>query len=140
MKENIATEFCGYLGAFPQHFVLRFPLYLMVALSSPIEHFNSADIEVLTLEAGDDAHTFCPDVVPLDCCVTWLTSMMLSHSKLSRTPTISIVVPDVSERSMLSKPSVMPELVHVVTRTPSTYTSTVLSLVSPLYSAGGRVG
>ena len=64
-----------------------------------------------------------------------LTSMMLSHSMSASTPVTSITDPDVPERSMLSKPAVVPELVQVVTRTSSTYTSTVLTLVAPLYSA-----
>lgn len=65
------------------------------------------------------------------------TSMMLSHSELPKTPCSSITVPAVpSFKAMLSKPSVVPELVQVVTSSPSTKTSIVLTLISPLYSAG----
>lgn len=62
--------------------------------------------------------------------------MMLSHSELASTPFILMTLPDIPDMSsMLSKPSVVPELVQVVAKAPSTYTSTVLVRSSPLYNA-----
>lgn len=48
--------------------------------------------------------------------------------------------PEIPDRSMLSKSRVEPELAQVVTTVPSTETSTVLTLVSPLYKADNRRG
>lgn len=63
------------------------------------------------------------------------TSMMLSHSSLASTPVTSINSPDIPDRSMLSKALVVPELLHVVAKAPSTYIFTVLDLVVPLNNA-----
>lgn len=63
------------------------------------------------------------------------TSTMLSHS-MSAPPVMVMSCPDCPDRSTLSKSAVVPELVQVVTATPSTDTSTVLVLVAPLYIAG----
>ena len=60
---------------------------------------------------------------------------MLSHSVSASTPVSSIICPDVDERLTLSKPSVVPELVQVVIRAPSMYTSMVLVRVVPRYIA-----
>ena len=64
-----------------------------------------------------------------------LTSVILSHCLSARTPVIEIISPEYPDTSMLSKDDVVPELVQVVTVTPSTDTSMVLNLVSPLYNA-----
>lgn len=61
---------------------------------------------------------------------------MLSQSLSAKTPVTSITLPDVPVSAMLSGSSVVPELVQVVTRTPSTRTSTVLCLSEPLNMAG----
>lgn len=60
---------------------------------------------------------------------------MLIHSGLSRTPVTVMSCPEYPNKSIISKPSVVPELVQVVAREPSTVTSTVLTLVVPLYRA-----
>ena len=69
-----------------------------------------------------------PPIVEL---VARLTSIMLSHSVSASTPVSSITCPDAHERLTLSKSSVVPELVQVVIRAPSTYTSMVLVRVVP---------
>ena len=63
------------------------------------------------------------------------TSVMLSHSESASCPVTSITRPDVPDKSMVSKPSVVPELVQLVVRAPSIRTSTFRTLVEPLYSA-----
>ena len=65
-----------------------------------------------------------------------LTSTILSHSRFPCTAVMVTYWVEYPDRSMLSKPSVVPELVQVVTR-PGAYTSSVLTLVAPLYIADG---
>ena len=62
---------------------------------------------------------------------------MLTHCKSSARLMTVRYRPEYPDRSMDSKPSVVPELVQVVARASPTCTSTVRTLVEPLYSAGG---
>lgn len=81
--------------------------------------------------------------VPLCCSVIAgesNTSVILSHSESARTPVTVICRPEVPNRSMLSKSSVSPELVHLMISSPSTETSKVTCLSLPLYIADGCVG
>ena len=64
-----------------------------------------------------------------------LTSTILSHSRFPCTAVTVTYWAECPDRSMDSKPSVVPELVQVVTRS-GAYTSSVLTLVAPLYIAG----
>ncbi len=64
---------------------------------------------------------------------------MLSHSTSSGRLMTDRYRPEYPDRSMVSKPSTVPELIQVVARTSSTRTSTVRTLVAPLYKAGGSI-
>lgn len=68
------------------------------------------------------------------------TSTMLSHSESSSTPFSSTTRPDTPVKITWSPQAVLPEVVYVVMRTPSTRTSIVTCLSSPSYMSGSRQG